>query len=340
MEAFLDCLVNASYEHGLNPYVRRMNMKNLKDFVGKCDIDQIRRASERECTILRSIDGYIGIKAEDNIYDYRDIPSTYYQNYIENYLRPMQMEMASKEKWVLLNYPTQGSSQLAGLSLSEYEDVFIRSSSIDYDRLAQAAEPLKELLDRTEMVRIVSPGTDLTFSINNIPSYICDGRFNIPDGEIFTAPILDSANGSIAFNVPSLFHGYRFEYVHLKFQHGKVVFALSSDDERLNQLLSTDEGASRIGEFGIGLNSIIVRPMNCLAYDEKMAGSIHIALGQAYEMAYNGNESNIHWDMVLNQRLPTGGELYFDGQLVRKNGRFILPELLGLNSMKGGTRGK
>jgi aminopeptidase len=188
-------------------------------------------------------------------------------------------------------------------------------------------------MDKTDKVRIVSPNTDLRFSIKGIGAVKCDGKFNIPDGEVFTAPIKDSVNGTIKYNAISQYMGHTFTDVELSFRDGKIVDAESSgNSNKLNEILDTDNGARYIGEFAIGFNPYILDPMNDILFDEKIAGSLHFTPGQAYEDADNWNRSSIHWDLVLIQRPEYGGgEIWFDDRLIRKDGIFVIPELEALN---------
>jgi aminopeptidase len=203
---------------------------------------------------------------------------------------------------------------------------------MDYSKMSVAMDALVDLMNKTDRVRLVGPGTDLSFSIKDIPAIKCDGKLNLPDGEVYTAPVRDSVNGTITFNTPSPYNGFVFENVKLRFENGKVVEAEANDSERINRILDTDEGARYVGEFSIGFNPYIREPMKDILFDEKIDGSIHFTPGQAYENAYNGNDSSIHWDMVLIQRPEYGGgEIYFDDRLIRKDGRFVVPELECLN---------
>ena len=184
----------------------------------------------------------------------------------------------------------------------------------------------------TDEVHIVGKGTDLRFSIKDIPVIPCAGEKNIPDGECFTAPVRDSVNGTIHFNTPTIYQGTTFTDVRLRFENGKIVEASANHTEKLNEILDTDEGARYIGEFSIAFNPHITTPMLDILFDEKIAGSLHITPGKAYEVADNGVRSAVHWDMVMIQRPEYGGgEIYFDGELIRKDGQFVIPALAPLN---------
>jgi aminopeptidase len=198
--------------------------------------------------------------------------------------------------------------------------------------MSRAMQPLKVLMEATDRVRLVAPGTDLRFSIQGIPAVPCDGKLNIPDGEVFTAPVRDSVEGTIRFNAATLYQGVTHDNVALSFEGGRVVEASSSASEHLERVLDTDEGARHVGEFAIGFHPHIRRPMKDILFDEKIAGSIHFTPGQAYDEAYNGNDSEIHWDLVLMMdEASGGGEVWFDDRLIRQDGLFVVDELLDLN---------
>jgi aminopeptidase len=223
-------------------------------------------------------------------------------------------------------------AQLAQMSTEAFEDFYFRVCTMDYSRMAVAMRPLVDLMQRTDRVRLVAPGTDLGFSIRDIPAIPCDGKMNIPDGEVFTAPVRDSVEGVIAFNAPTIYQGVSHEGVTLHFERGRIVKSSSSNPGHLEQVLDSDEGARSVGEFAIGFNPHVRRPMKDILFDEKIAGSIHFTPGQAYEEADNGNRSQIHWDLVLMMDPEHGGgEVWFDDTLVRKDGEFVLDELRSLN---------
>lgn len=239
----------------------------------------------------------------------------------------------NERRWVLLNYPSSLDAYKAHMTNDDFENFAFDVMTVNYRDLNERLLPLKALMENTKEVRIVSPGTDLTFSIEGMPVIPCCGESNIPDGEIFTAPIKNSVNGTIRYNTPSPYQGNIYHDVTLKFKDGKIIEATCSDDnKKLNEIFDTDEGARYIGEFSLGLNPKILNPMGDILYDEKIIGSIHFTPGKCYSDADNGNTSAIHWDMVLIQRKEYGGgEVYFDHTLIRKDGLFVLPELKHLN---------
>ena len=247
-------------------------------------------------------------------------------------LKPYKEIMVNERRWVLLNYPSIVDSFKAHMTPEEFYDFSLDTMTVDYDKMYNDTLPLKELMEKTDKVRIVGPNTDITFSIKGLPAIICAGESNIPDGECFTAPVKNSVNGKITYNVPSPYHGEVFENISLTFKDGKIISASSNNNEKLKEILETDEGARYIGEFSLGFNPVIKEPMGDILFDEKIAGSLHFTPGCCYDECPNGNKSNIHWDLVLIQREEYGGgEVYFDDRLIRKDGLFVIPELENLN---------
>lgn len=236
-------------------------------------------------------------------------------------------------RWVLLNYPSPMDAYKAKMTNQEFYDYAMNVMTVDYDKMDKDLQPLKDLMEKTDKVRLVAENTDITFSIKGIPVIPCCGESNIPDGEIYTAPIKDSVNGTITYNTPCPYQGNIYTGVSLTFEHGKIVEChCNEDNEALKKIFDTDDGARYIGEFSLGLNPEIMHPMGDILYDEKIIGSIHFTPGRCYENADNGNTSAIHWDMVLVMREEYGGgEIYFDDKLIRKDGLFTLPDLQSLN---------
>jgi aminopeptidase len=276
--------------------------------------------------LMKEMDAWLLLHGPDNPFDLAEVDGGQLQLYQRLYAEPVHLqERVNNTKWCILNYPTNSMAQLAEMSREAFEDFYYRVCCLDYAGMSQAMEPLVEMMEQTDQVRVVSPGTDLCLSIKGMPAIKCDGKENIPDGEVFTAPVRDSANGYITFNIPALERGMVFDDVKLEFRDGKVVGAsCQSGREALTEILDTDEGARHIGEFALGVNPMVTRPMKDTLFDEKLAGSLHLALGQCGPETPNGNHSAIHWDVVLIQTAEHGGgEVYFDGELVRQDGRFV-----------------
>ncbi|MHA6532528.1 aminopeptidase [Paenibacillus sp. BAC0078] len=289
--------------------------------------------AEIDLNRMKQMDCYIGIRAGENVNDLADVPEENMKLYNSLYSHPVHSEQRVKHtKWVVLRYPNNSMAQLANTTTEAFEDFYFEVCNLDYAKMDRAQDALAELMRRTDKVRIAGPGTELTFSIKGIGAEKCSGQKNIPDGEVYSAPVRDSVNGTISYNAATLYNGVTFENVKFKFENGKIVEATSNDTVRLNEILDSDDGARHIGEFAIGFNPYILHPMKDILFDEKIAGSLHFTPGQAYDVTDNGNRSSIHWDLVLIQRPEYGGgEIYFDDVLIRKDGIFVLPELEGLN---------
>ena len=206
---------------------------------------------------------------------------------------------------------------------------------MDYKRMEEAAKPLVELMNNTDVVQLKGPGTDLTFSIKGVGAVSCHGKRNIPDGETFSAPVLGTGNGRVQYNTVSLYQGTEFKDIWLEVRDGRIVDAGAAGGlgDRVNEILDSDEGGRNFGEFAIGYNPYVLHPMKDTLFDEKIAGSFHLTPGNSYAPpGGNGNKSSIHWDIVCIQRPEYGGgEIWFDGRLIRKDGIFVIPELEGLN---------
>lgn len=286
---------------------------------------------------MKGVQAYIGIRGNPNVSELSDVSSDMQKLYENHVWKRVHQEVRVKHtRWVVLRWPTASMAQLAGMSTAAFEDFYFQVCTMDYRKMGKAMQPLKALMEKTDQVRIKGPrDTDLTFSIKGIQAIPCDGARNIPDGEVFTAPVRNSVNGVIHYNATTLYRGTTHDDIRLVFREGKIVEATSSATDKLNEVLNADEGARYVGEFAIGFHPYITRPMKDILFDEKICGSIHFTPGQCYEETENGNRSQIHWDMVLIQTPEYGGgELWFDGKLIRKDGRFVVPELEALNPEK------
>lgn len=282
---------------------------------------------------MKAMDCYIGIRGTDNISELSDIPSDKMAIYNKYYTTPVHHDVrVPHTRWVVLRYPNASMAQLANTSLEAFEDFYFNVCNLDYSKMSKAMDNLVALMSKTDKVRIKGLNTDISFSIKDIPVIKCDGILNIPDGEVFTAPVRNSINGKISYNTPAIFQGFTYENICFEFKDGKIINATANDSVKINEVLDTDEGARYIGEFAIGVNPYILKPMKDTLFDEKIMGSIHFTPGNCYDEAYNGNKSDIHWDLVYIQTPEYGGgEIYFDDVLIRKDGMFVIPELECLN---------
>ncbi len=287
---------------------------------------------ETELEFAKKMDAYIGIRALENKFETNDVPQKQMMKIMQNYRMAVSSEIMSK-KWVALMFPSPGFAQASNMSIEAFEEFFFNVTTLDYAKMDKAMDPFKELLEKTDKVHIKGPGrTDITLSIKGMPAIKCAGEYNIPDGEIFTAPVIDSINGVIEYNTPTIYLGTQFNRVVLTFENGKIVKYEGNNMDKLDEIFNVDEGAKFVGEFAFGVNPYIVDPTVNILFDEKISGSIHLTPGRAYGECDNGNKSSIHWDLVMIQTPEYGGgEIYFDGVLIRKDGLFVLPELQGLN---------
>lgn len=324
-------LIKNTYERGGMPYTEIRDSAITREILLGSSEEQIEFLKDCQLAQMKGMDAYIAIRAGENTSELSDVPAEKLNMY-SSITQPVLDQRVNKTKWVILRYPNGSMAQLAGKSQEAFEDFFFDVCTLDYRKMSKAMDPLVELMERTDKVRIKGPGTDLRFSIKGIPAVKCGGEMNIPDGEVYTAPVRESMNGTIFYNTPSEEQGFTYENIVFKIKDGKIVKAMSNNNERINQLLDTDDGARYFGEFALGVNPYILHPMKDTLFDEKIAGSFHLTPGAAYEDAFNGNKSSVHWDLVMIQRPEYGGgEIYFDDVLIRKDGIFVIPELEGLN---------
>ncbi len=326
-------LVRYAYQAKGVPFLSIINNTLMRELLKGLTIEQAEAMTRWELARMKEMQAYIGIRAGENASEWADVSPEALKIYSANYQKPVHSEQrVPHTRWCVLRYPNAAMAQLANMSIEQFEDFYFAVCNLDYAKMSQAMEPLKALMEKTHEVRILGPGSDLVFSIKGMPVIKCDGRFNIPDGEIFTAPIKDSVNGRITYNTPSLFQGFTYENIVLEFENGKIVKATANDTKRMESVFNTDEGARYVGEFALGVNPYIQTPMKDTLFDEKIDGSFHFTPGSCYDDCDNGNKSAIHWDLVCIQRPDYGGgEIYFDDKLVRKDGRFVLTELEVLN---------
>ncbi|MFO7612918.1 MAG: aminopeptidase [Clostridia bacterium] len=324
-------LVSKAYEAGGLPFVNHTDNQIRCLLLKDITQEQLEIMNGSQLAMMKRMDAYIAIRAMDNIFESSIIPSEKTAMF-SRIMKPAFDERVNNTRWCVLRYPNDSMAQLAGKSTDEFEAFFFDVCNLDYSKMSAAMDNLVDLMNKTDKVRIEGPGTDLEFSIKGIPAIKCAGEMNIPDGEVFTAPVRDSINGRITFNAPAMSEGEAIENIRFTFFNGKITESASSNTAKTNKKLDTDEGARYVGEFAIGVNPFITYPMKDTLFDEKIAGSIHLTPGQCYEEAPNGNDSAIHWDIVLIQTPEYGGgNIYFDDVLVRKDGIFVVDELLCLN---------
>lgn len=329
----VNALIKEVYKVGGIPFVEIYDNRVSRELLLGVTEEQAKLKAKYQALRMSEMDAYIGIRGGENPNENADVPDKNLQIESQFYSLPVHHEIrVKKTKWVVLRYPNEGMASSAGTSSDAFEDFYFKVCNLDYSKMDKAMDSLKKRLDNADKVRIVAKDTDLSFSIKGIGSVKCAGHCNIPDGEIYTAPVKDSVNGVITYNTPSIKNGFKFENVSLTFKDGKIIKATANDNEKVNAIFDTDEGARYVGEFAFGVNPYINKPMGDILFDEKISGSIHFTPGSCYDDAFNGNQSSVHWDLVqIQTKEYGGGEIYLDGELIRKDGKFVVDDLLCLN---------
>lgn len=329
----VNALIREAYKAGAFPFVEIFDNRVSRELLLGETEELARLKAKYDGFRMAEMDAYIGIRGGENCNENADVPSDKLQIESEFYAHPVHHEIrVKKTKWVILRYPNQGMAQQANMSTDGFEEFYFNVCNLDYSKMDRAMDALKARLDKADKVRITAPNTDISFSIKGIGSKKCAGEHNIPDGEIYTAPVKNSVNGVITYNAPSVQNGFKYENVSLTFKDGKIVKATGNAPDKINAVFDTDKGARYVGEFSFGVNPYVVKPMGDILFDEKISGSIHFTPGACYDDCYNGNVSAVHWDLVLIQTKEFGGgEIYIDGELIRKDGRFVTDDLLCLN---------
>lgn len=324
-------LMRATRKAGATPIVEVRHSRVTREVLKDTNEKHAKLVHDIELRRMKHMQAYIAIRGAHNATESADVPSDKLALY-SKILRPVLNYRVNQTKWCVLRWPTPSMAQAAGMSTEAFENFYFDVCTMDYAKMARAQLPLQRRMQKADQVRLTAPGTDLTFSIKGIGAKMCKGDRNIPDGECFSCPVKTSVNGAIQFNTPTLYSGTKFENIRLEFKDGKIIKATGSNEKRLNEILDTDAGARYVGEFSLGFNPYIMSPMCDILFDEKIAGSLHFTPGQAYEDCDNGNRSAVHWDMVLIQRKEWGGgEVWFDGELIRKDGLFLPKDLQPLN---------
>ena len=327
-------LIREAKDAGGVPYVNLKEEQIIRELCFSYDENDIKLMADCELYTLRQMDAFIGIRGFMNTSELSDVPGDKLKSILKHYIQPVHLVQRNENtKWVVVRWPTPSMAQRAGMSTEAFEDFLFDACTLEYAKMEAAMDPLVRFMEKTDRVRIIGPGdTDISFSIAHMPQCKYAGKHNLPDGELLTAPIRDSVDGRIHYNVPSVLYGTTFEDIYFDFKDGKIVNATCNNTGKINEILDQDEGARYVGEFAFGFNPYISKPMKDILFDEKIMGSIHLTPGNAYKECDNGNRSAIHWDLVLMQTPEMGGgEIYFDSTLVRKDGRFVLEELNGLN---------
>lgn len=320
-------LVETAREMKVHPFVQINDTEIQRMLVEKGDENFWRRQAEADqLPLMKQMDAFVGIRASQNIYEQAEARKEANEAYSNEFLKPVHFEeRVNNTNWVVLRYPSPAFAMNAKMPTEKFKDFYYKACLLDYSQLAEAMKPLEERLRNTDMIQLKGEGTDIQFSVKGQNWIPCFGKRNIPDGELFSSPILSSVDGHITYT-SSVYQGKPFDYVKLEVRDGVVVDFDSSNNDQLEEILDTDAGARQFGEFSFGLNPIIEKPMHDILFDEKIYGSNHLTLGNDYEIAPNGNESNIHWDLVC-----IGADVYLDGEKIREGRKFITDDLKGLN---------
>jgi len=326
-------LVKEVYNVGALPFLTIKSNELQRALISGASEDQLNIIAAYEANRMKQMDAYLGIRASANVSELSDVPGEKMKLYQQHWQKPVHSDIRVPDtKWCVMRYPNGSMAQLANMSTEAFEDFYFNVCNLDYAKMDTAMTPLVELMNRTDKVHIIGPSTDLSFSIKDIPAVKCSGLRNIPDGEVYTAPVKNSIYGKLSYNTPAVYQGVTYENISLTFEAGKIIDATANYTEKINEVFDTDAGARYVGEFALGVNPYITTPMKDTLFDEKIQGSFHFTPGMAYKEANNGNSSAIHWDLVCIQTPEYGGgEIYFDDVLIRKDGRFVLDELQGLN---------
>lgn len=317
---------------GALPFLRLNQTRLNREMLSGAVEEQYEAIARHRMAEMEDMDAYIEIRGGGNAFEFSSVPQKNMATAMKA-LNPVSQRRIRHTRWCGLRWPSEGMAQQAAMSTEEFEDFYFHTCLMNYGALRPAMKRLAEMMEAADQIRITGPDTEIAFSIKGLNAIPCAGECNLPDGEVFTAPVIDSANGHISFNVPSLFQGIPFDSIRLTLEDGLIVHAEAGDKTaQLNAILDTDSGARRLGEFAFGVNPAITKPMRNILFDEKISGSFHLTPGQAYHVADNGNQSRIHWDMVCIQTEEAGGgDIYLDNELVRHNGLFTSPELAILN---------
>jgi aminopeptidase len=326
-------LIREVYKVGGIPFVTVKNDELRRVLLTECSEAQLELMAAFELARMKEMDAYIGLRVSENTNEMGDIPADKTNLYNRLFIKPVHIQQRVEHtKWVILRYPNHSMAQMAEMSTEAFEEFYFNVCGLDYSKMSIAMNNLVSFMERTNRVRIIGKGTDLFFSIKGMPAIKCEGKRNLPDGEVFSAPLKDSVNGIITYNTPSKYQGINYENISLEFKDGKIIKAAANDSAKINEIFNTDDGARYVGEFSLGVNPFIENPMKDTLFDEKIKGSMHFTPGNSYGECDNGNKSAVHWDLVLIQRPEYGGgEIWFDDVLVRKDGIFIPEELKCIN---------
>jgi len=334
-KGMLNELIKVATKIGATPFYFYNDMAFVRSSIEGANEKQIQKYTDLHKYLMEKADCYVAVRGYDDMFALADVAEKYTKLYSKIFQKQVHMSIRlPKTRWCVLRYPNSAMAAVSRMSLKEFENFYFKACLLDYQKMGKAMQPLKKLMDKTCEVHIKGKDTDLCFSIKGQKSIICDGKMNIPDGEVYTAPVKNSINGYVQFNTDTTHDGVFFSNIRLEFKNGKIVKGTSvANNDKFQKILDIDAGSRYMGEFALGVNPYITHPILDILFDEKICGSFHMAIGNSYEdETNNGNVSAIHWDLVkIQTKEQGGGEIWFDGKLIRKDGLFVLPELEGLN---------
>lgn len=331
-EELMIAVIDAINEVGGLPFLLHQSLRVRRAWLMQADREQMDLWFDHNIAIRSDMDRILMIRGQDNWSELADVPPQTLRYFGNLHIRLGKERKKEGRRVTIIRYPSKSLAQQRGMSTDAFTDLYFKLSTMNFKVLHREMEPLKEAIDNADDVRIVAPGTDLTFSIAGLTTNISAGTSNIPDGETAMGIVRESANGRIAYNVPSSHQGLVFRDIALTFKDGRIVGVEADEQEKMEAILDTDEGARYIGEFAIGVNPYLRTHMIDTLFDEKMAGSLHFTPGGTDS---EGNLSRVHWDIVQSHLPPyDGGEIYLDGRLWRKDGLFVDEALARLNPDK------
>ena len=332
---FFNELIKENIKLGAVPFYFYNDASFEKSLIEGASEKQIEDYTAIHKRLMEEADCYVAVRGYDDAFALSDVSPKNMDRFGKIFQEQVHMRTRlPKTRWCVLRWPNTSMAAMSRMSLKQFEDFYFDACLLDYRKMGKAMMPLKELMDKTENVHIKGNDTDLTFSLKGIKAIVCDGKMNIPDGEVYSAPVKDSINGYVQFNTDTMYDGVFYSNIRLEFKNGRIVTGTSLvNNDKFQKMLDLDDGSRYMGEFALGVNTYITHPILDILFDEKTCGSFHMAIGNSYEdETNNGNKSSIHWDLVKIQTLEHGGgEIWFDNKLIRKDGLFVLPELKGLN---------
>ena len=319
----IEAVIEQIARRGAYPIVQLSFEQVGGPFAREAPLELLRVPSPLQRQVWEGVDALISVWSPESSQEGQDL-SDERQAAIQEMARPLRdRTMSMTIPWVIAEWPVESLADDAGMTLAEYEQFVFDAVLLDWDAEASRMRAIADIFDGADEVRIVGAGTDLTLSLAGRTGSVDDGHINMPGGEVFYSPVEDSANGVIEFSeFPAVHFGTEVEGARFVFERGRIVEATArANQEFLVQTLDTDEGARRLGELGIGCNPGIQRFMKNVGFDEKIDGTVHLAVGNSYTFTGGQNESSIHWDIVKDLR--TAGRLYADGRLVQENGAWL-----------------